>query len=806
MTHKYICIHGHFYQPPRENAWLEAIEYQESAAPFHDWNERINDECYAPNTAARILDDGGFISRIINNYARISFNFGPTLLSWLQQADPTTYQGIQRADQLSQERFGGHGSAMAQVYSHLIMPLCNPRDKETQIIWGIRDFEYRFGRKPEGIWLAETAVDTETLELLVKHGIKFTLLAPRQAKAVRRIGEEHWQDRHEGNINPKLAYRCPLPSGQSINVFFYDGNVSQAVAFEKLLNDSRRFADRILGTFEHNEKIELAHIATDGESYGHHHRFGEMALAGALEYIDGLNGFELTNYAQFLELFPPEWKAQIHENSSWSCVHGVERWRADCGCNTGGNPGWNQAWRKPLRETLDWLRDEIIPIFEHEAGKLVKDPWAARNDYIDIILDRGLESIEGFIEKHARASFRPTDRTQLLRLMEMQRQAMQMFTSCGWFFDEVSGIETNQILQYALRAIYYANQVGGVQYHDEFKRRLAMIPSNVYESGLVAYEKQVIPSRVDLERVGMHYATKTIFDSYPEEVKLFKYLTSSKRLRQAQAGSQKLSIGHLQVKSGATLSEKELSFAALYLGQHNIIGKISVNMDPAVYEEMETRLMDAFKAADLGPLIDLMQYYFGMDTYSIHTLFSDERREVLKEIMDSSLQRAERAYRYFYENNYQLMRTLATSDVPIPSSYKGAATLILNQELKAYFKKNLLEVRDLKRLATEFNHWEVKITDKPGIRLTASDRILYEVRLATHEDGTLKNLQNLIEILEVLETMGVELDIWKVQNLYVGIMKEYEEEKWVFSSDQWQDAFFKLGELLKVRVGRVVVS
>ena len=405
-SNKYVCIHGHFYQPPRENAWLASIEQQESAHPFHDWHTRINHECYAPNAAARILDEHGWISKIRNNYNRISWNFGPTLLSWLEENDPEAYALLLAADKRSQELFGGHGSAVAQVHSHLILPLCNARDQVTQVHWGIRDFERRFGRYPEGMWLAETAVNTDTLEVLASHGIQYTLLAPRQAKAVRKWSDKSadntaWKSVDAESIDTRHPYWCQLPSGRRIALFFYDGRIAQEVAFNGLLNSGKAFSNRMLSVFDETDDAQLSHIATDGESYGHHHRYGEMALADCLNYVENAPDAKLTNFGQFLELHPPTWEVQIHENSSWSCVHGVERWRSNCGCNS-GRPGWNQEWRAPLRGALDWLRDKLVKVFEKEGSVLLADPWTARNDYIEVINNRGPEVIDSFMKKHAK--------------------------------------------------------------------------------------------------------------------------------------------------------------------------------------------------------------------------------------------------------------------------------------------------------------------------------------------------------------------------------------------------------------------
>jgi Alpha-amylase/alpha-mannosidase len=457
---RYICIHGHFYQPPRENPWLEEIEVQDSAYPFHDWNERITAECYATNGVSRILDGQNRIIQIVNNYARISFNFGPTLLSWMEQKAPSAYRAILAADRESQKYFSGHGSALAQVYNHIIMPLANRHDKYTQIFWGIRDFEKRFGRKPEGMWLAETAVDLETLDIMAELGIQFTILSPYQARRVRTQGSKQWQDVVGGHIDPTMAYLQHLPSGRTITLFFYDGPISQGVAFERLLSSGERFAHRLIGAFSDDRHWpQLVHIATDGETYGHHHRFGEMALAYALHYIESNNLARITIYGEYLERHPPTYEVEILENTSWSCFHGIERWRSNCGCNSGNNPGWNQEWRAPLRNALDWLRDAITPAYDEIGRQLLRDPWAARNDYIAVILDRSSENIARFLEHHAIRKLHDAEKVTVLKLMELQRHAMLMYTSCGWFFDELSGIETVQIIQYAGRVIQLAEEL-----------------------------------------------------------------------------------------------------------------------------------------------------------------------------------------------------------------------------------------------------------------------------------------------------------------------------------------------------------
>lgn len=495
---RFVCIHGHFYQPPRENPWLGVIERQESAAPFHDWNERITAECYAPNAAAPVLDHEGRVAKVVNNYARMSFNFGPTLLSWICGAAPRTYEAILEAERESRTRFSGHGSALAQVYNHMILPLANERDRETQVIWGIRDFEWRFARSPEGMWLPETAVDVGTLEVLARHGIRFTILAPHQARRIRPLDGGEWEDVSGGRIDPTRPYLAVLPEGRRIALFFYDGLVSRGIAFEGLAADGERLVERLVAAFsEARPWPQLVHVATDGETYGHHQRGGEIALATALEAIEARGLARLTNYGEFLDLCPPTHEVEIIPNTSWSCAHGVERWRSDCGCRTGAHPGWTQAWRGPLREALDWLRDEVAPRYEARAGELLRDPWAARNAYIDVLLDRSPDNVARYFREHARRRLTDAEERAALNLLELQRHAMLMYTSCGWFFDELSGIEAVQDLQYAGRVIQLARELfGDDSIETVFLERLARARSNIpeLEDGRQVYGRYVAPA------------------------------------------------------------------------------------------------------------------------------------------------------------------------------------------------------------------------------------------------------------------------------------------------------------------------
>jgi alpha-amylase/alpha-mannosidase (GH57 family) len=491
----YVCIHGHFYQPPRENPFTGSVDPQPSAAPWRDWNEKITGECYTPNTAAVILDHDGKTQKTVNTYERISFDFGPTLLSWLETNAEQTYRAILEADAGSVARFGGHGSAMAQAYNHTILPLGSYRDKLTQIRWGIADFSFRYGRKPEGMWLPETAVDSETLGMLAAEGIRFTVLSPFQAAATQGA-DGVWVDLAPGTVDTRVPYLVDVPGGAQIAVLFYNGGLSQEIAFNGLLEDGHLLARRLIaGLGEPTSEDALSHVATDGETYGHHHRHGEMALAVALEEIDGTTEAMLTNYGHFLELSSPIATARIVEDSSWSCAHGIERWRADCGCSTGLNPGWNQRWREPLRNALDWLRDRLTGPFETVGRDLLGDPWEARDRYISVVLG---QSFGDFVVSIDRAGLDDPARETARALLDIQHHSMLMFTSCGWFFDDITGLEAIFVLRHAGRALDLARSALSMDLEAGFLEILELAVSNVGgKTGRDVFEEHVRPFMAD---------------------------------------------------------------------------------------------------------------------------------------------------------------------------------------------------------------------------------------------------------------------------------------------------------------------
>lgn len=449
-----LIIHGHFYQPPRENPWTGEVELEPGAAPYHDWNERIHSECYGPNAFAHIGSDGV----VINNYRNISFNFGPTLLSWLANKQPRTYQRILDADRESAAARGGHGNAIAQAYGHAILPLCNAKDRLTQVQWGIADFRFRFQREPEALWLPETACNDETMSVLIDQGLRYVILAPEQAGTICSLG---------GSSNPNVevvdttrVYRYSRDDGRSIAVFFFNGPLARWIAFEQALSSSRGL---VVGFVNAGRKGRLVNVATDGETYGHHFKFGDLCLAHAMEVEAKEAGFWITNYAEYLDRHPAEFGVELNlgslgEGSSWSCEHGVSRWTRDCGCHTGGAPGWNQKWREPLRAALNLLRDNSIEHFENHGFNLFKDPWLARNEYIDVLLRP--DSWPQFLKRHQRRSISAAEEASARTLLEIQRNALLMFTSCGWFFSDLAGIETIQVMRYAGRLIELQDRMG----------------------------------------------------------------------------------------------------------------------------------------------------------------------------------------------------------------------------------------------------------------------------------------------------------------------------------------------------------
>lgn len=764
---RFICIHGHFYQPPRENPWLETVEREESASPFHDWNERITAECYTSNARSRIQDPQGRILRMVNNYARISFNMGPTLLSWLEKKAPDTYAAILQADRDSRDRFGGHGSALAQAYNHMILPLANQRDKETQILWGIEDFLARFGRRPEGMWLPETAVDIPSLEILAREGIAFTILEPFQARRVRALGQDTWEEVTGGRIDTGRAYRCDLPSGRSLALFFYDAPISRAIAFEKLLDSGEILAKKLLSAFDPEEKgPRLVHVATDGETYGHHHRFGDMALAYALESLGASQEARLTNYAEFLDRFPPRDAVEIIPGTSWSCSHGVERWRGDCSCSTGAHPGWHQAWRGPLRRAMDTLRDRLAVLYEEEAAPLIKDPWQARDAYIACVLDRSEAAIRNFFGRVAKRDLLQEERIRALKLLEMQRHAMLMFTSCGWFFDDIGGIETIQIILYAARAIQLAKEIRPGFEEGSFTTILGEAPGNTqeYPDAKVVYETRALPAVLDLAKVCAHEAISSLFQRREASRVLHCYRVEVEHQKHSHAGKTRLIVKKARVKAQITLETQTFCCGVLHLGDHSLTCGVVPFKDEATYAAIVADLGDTFARGDLPNTLRAMDRHFAGAHYSLKDLFHDDQGTIIESILKTTLQDMVSVYRNLYEDSAPLLRFLKSAGIRAPQALSLAAEFVLNASLMEAWEREIPDSDEVAGLLDQVKSQGLTLNKRRlGFRIRKTLERLCRGLGATAPD-TLP-LQRFLSLLALTEDLPFPVDLWDTQTV-----------------------------------------
>jgi alpha-amylase/alpha-mannosidase (GH57 family) len=810
---RFVCVHGHFYQPPRENPWLEEVEIQDAARPYHDWNERITAECYRPNGWSRVLDPQGYIVGIDNNYSRISFNVGPTLLSWLERHAPDTYGAILAGDRASRERFSGHGSALAQSFNHSILPLASRRDKETQVDWGIRDFVRRFGRRPEGMWLPETAADLETLEVVAAAGIRFTILSPFQAARFRAHGAEEWTTPNPGGIPTTRVYDLALPHGQRISLFFYNGTISSDIAFRGLLNDGRALAARLTSAYDPGlgEEPQLSHVATDGETYGHHHRHGDMALAMALRVIEEGSDAALTNYGEFLERNPAKHEVEIQAVSSWSCAHGVERWRADCGCNTGTHPGWNQQWRAPLREALDRLRDKIRAGTDPLTEKAFKDPVAARQAYVDLMGGRDPRGRDAFLATHAHGPLDYEGRMMALRLMEIERQIQQMFTSCGWFFDEVSGIETIQVMAYASRAIQLAEQTAGGSYEPEFLEGLAQAKSNVPELGTgdQIYERFVEPARLTLRNVCAHYALSSLFEEYPEETQIYCYRVRGSQRRSAATDSGRLLVGQAEVRSDVTTAEAHFSYGTLFLAGQNLYGGVRPFRDDASFRRTSQELLDAFEHGDLDEAVRRVDQNFSEGTYTLRRLFRDEQQKIVELLYESLRESVEASFQRIYESTAPILKNLAQTSTPVPPALRAAAEFYLNEQIASSLGRAPPDVTAIRERLRELESLNLNVDTVrlPYEWALAAERLMEEFPAVS--DGR-ESLKTLLELVTLARDRSLPVDLSRVQNRYFGLLHEGEATS--RASDPGaasmksldaptRELFHALGEQLRVRVG-----
>jgi alpha-amylase/alpha-mannosidase (GH57 family) len=677
----------------------------------------------------------------------------------------------------SRKSYGGHSSAMAQVYNHIILPLASRRDRITQIRWGIADYEHHYGTPPEGMWLAETAADAESLELMAERGIKFTVLAPNQCKRIRLLKDgAGWNDTPGAGVDTTHPYLVRFASGASIAVFFYNGSISRAIAFEGLLNSGENFAARLKAGFKDGSQPQMVHVATDGESYGHHHKHGEMALAYALRLLEQDKTVKLSNYGSFLAQFPPEYEAEVVDNTSWSCVHGVERWRSNCGCN-GGKPGFNQLWRAPLRQALDELRDAVAPLTEQEGGKLFKDVWAARDGYIEVVLDRGTESMERFFRAHESHALSEAERVRALELMEMQRHTQLMYTSCGWFFDDISGIETVQVIAYAARVLQLARELFAEQAESlepRFMARMAEAHSNVAGAGDGAqiYKACVAAKELGLEQVAAHYAISSVFSSYAEETELFCYHVRRISYDIYTSGRGRLALGRAHIASAITGQQQSFSFAVLHFGDQNITAAVKTynETDAADFEAFARQASEHVQRAYFPEVIRLLDRYYGRVDYSLTSLFTDEQRRIVQLILNSTLWDIENSLKTIYEDHASLLHYLSQAGLPKPPALTLAAGYAVNAGLRRALDADTIDLAQMSSFLSLAKADQVPL-ETVNLSYIADQRMKRAMVELQMSSGSLEMLDRALALGRTLVELPFELNLWQAQNIWYEILR-----------------------------------
>lgn len=787
-TGVYVTIHGHFYQPPRENPYLDTIERQPSAAPCHDWNERIHYECYRPNAFARVLNDKEDVVGIVNNYEYLSFNIGPTLMSWLERYDVEVYQQILEADRQSCARLNGHGNALAQVYNHIIMPLANARDKYTQIRWGAEDFRSRFNRDPEGMWLAETAIDYLTLEALIAEGIRFIVLAPSQALRCRLMPSEEqpvtqWLEVGGSQIDPTRPYRCFLPDGnpehEFIDIFFYDGPISRDMGFSDVLFHAQHLGGRIGQAVRGDHRpSQLISVATDGETFGHHKGGTEKTLAYAFTEDFPHRGWTVTNFAHYLSLNLPTWEVELKPVTAWSCSHGVNRWQDDCGCGGGGD--WHQKWRRPLRTALDWLRDQLIKVYEATGRKFFIDPWQARDEYIKVIRDRSPANIESFLKRHRTHKYTPTEQIDALRLLEMQRHAMLMYTSCGWFFEELSRPEGVQILRYAARALELAGDIAGVQLEAGFLKRLTLAPSNIdfFKHGGEVYRHLVLSAQISFKQVAAQYAISSLFTNYPQEERIYCYEAQQLDYQLQRMGSLTMAVGQLRLTSEITWESTHLVFAVLHLGGWDFHCCIQPFAGRRTYSQLKDKLFEVLQLASAAHAILAMNQLFGDQSFNLQNLFAEERHRIVRLLTDETLTRLDQLYTQVYRDNYGVLMAFHRDELPVPQELQVAAEVALSHRCLIALKALEVEtgegqqvgnyLAELEAIATEAHHLRCQLKI-PSAKLSLEQMILRGLWQLLHDANskTLEaNIQRLVRLIDLGHRLKLGLARDRAQELY----------------------------------------
>jgi hypothetical protein len=657
------------------------------------------------------------------------------------------------------------------------------------------------------MWLPETAADSATLEALAANGIKFTVLAPHQCKRIRPLKEDAaWTDTPNATVDTNHPYLARFSSGASIAVFFYNGPVSRAIAFEGLLNSGDNLVARLKAGFKDSAQPQLVHVATDGETYGHHHKHGEMALAYALRLLEQDKTVRLTNYAGFLEQFPPEFECEIVENTSWSCPHGIERWRSNCGCN-GGKPGWNQAWRAPLRQALDELRDALIPLTELEAGKLFSDVWAARDAYIQVVLDRSTESVDRFFDAHQAHPLNDAERVHALKLLEMQRHAQLMYTSCGWFFDDLAGIETVQVIAYAARVLQLAQQVFGEQaapLEPAFLARLAEAHSNspAAGDGSRIYKKCVDTMELHLEQVAAHYAISSVFSTFADETDLFCYHVRRISYEIHTSGRGRLALGRIHVASAITGHAQSFSFAVLHFGDQNITAAVKACEAPeaAAFEVFSNEAAGHVQRADFPEVIRLLDRFYGHADYSLTSLFTDEQRRIVQLILNSTLWDIENSLTTIYQDHASLLHYLSQAGLPKPPALTLAAGFAINAGLRRALEIDPIDQAQLRSYLSLAKADQVPL-DTATLSYNADQRMKRAMVELTMSSGSLEMLDRALALARTLTELPFDLNLWQAQNIWYEILRTSDRALTALTAEErprWEKDFNELGACLTI--------
>ncbi len=782
-----LIIHGHFYQPPRENPWLESIAREPSAAPYENWNSRIADECYRANGWARVFDDEGRALHLVNNYLYLSFNMGPTLLSWMEQHQPDTYQRVLDADRQSVALRSGHGNAIAQAYNHPIMPLCNDRDRLTQIRWGIQDFRHRFGREPEALWLPETAVDAATVEDLIAEGMTYLLLSPRQALRVRELGQEAWRDVSSSKVNPRRPYRyvSRRDPEQHIDVFFYDGPVSHSISFEKVLHSSHQLVKKLWGAVDASQTAsQLVHCAVDGETFGHHMRHSERALSYSFTDEAPRRGFKLTNYGEYLAEHPPTHEVELDfgpdgEGTAWSCAHGVGRWYRDCGCHALAPEGWNQAWRDPLRRAVHLVRDEAARIFEEDGAELMHDPWAARDDYVELLLDGGSEGRDQFLARHCLDRARMTHQVRTLKMLEMQRHSLLAQTSCGWFFNDISGLEAVQVLKYAARTVQLMEELSGHNIEHKVLEVLTEARSNLPEQGTGAdvYRNQVLVASVDNRRLVAQYAITGMFSEAPKVSRFYSHQIHRLEARRLTSGPVTLSYGRLQMESLRTGENDLFSYALIHFGGHDFHCAVRSFSGMRDFRQFTSRIEEIFDHATITELLRAVDAHFGETYYGLSHLLVEEREEVLDALFGHLTDRFAESYMRLYQENRRAVNALIDTGLKVPPEFRIAAEYTLarqlNQEIKAQHRSkepdSYGKAMEILAEATQRGY---------RLDLTESEELFGEMlfdtiqQIVAHPDEA--PIREALGLLDLAEKLKIDLPLDRAQNQLFNAIRDQE--------------------------------